>query len=785
MQSSACNDAAGALRVHAGDALTGTSLYSYFKGLADAAAMKHANFHAVALGNHEFDDGDANLANFISNFTDTNTAFLCSNCVPGESSPLQGLLLSYKKFTINSEDVGVIGVDVKDKTMLSSSPSPGTVLTDELTAVQAAVAALEEMGVNKIVLVSHIGIEADKALAQQLTGVDVIIGGDSHTMQGATNLADLFPRSGAYPTQAVDAGADTVCIYHAWEYAHLVGHASVVFNDAGKVTSCGGSPVALVSSQVTYAADGAAISEPDNSEVLTQLRSKYPNVFVTTAEDATVLSDISVYTAQTTALSARTLATFEEDMCYERRPGQGRSSITGCKKKALVHGGEACAFVVKAFLKGYAPADIAIQNGGGCRTDLPQGVFSYNDAYSMLPFTNVLWSLPMTGAQIKAVLEDSILGGESTSGSYPYAAGLRYDIDMSAASGSRISNLEVNKKLAGSFVALSMSETYEVLTNDYIAGGRDGYLTFGPLTAAGNYTDTYLLYTQSLIDYLAAQTGSIPPIDESEFSTVSYTNSDVCTFSDANKHAIVDGGCTCTATNMCTMNVKFESRAYVPHGRDGVEDQYDFGMGAAEQVAYDFTQKYAYAVSEQGVINVVDYSNPLAPAVLTQYQVSTGGLTLTDIEVCPLQGKMFVGVVAAVSTDPGSVYIYNTVQRAAPATPELLSNITVGALPDMLKPNADCTKVAVAGEGEGMGGNPLVMASGSFSIIDVAAGTTNNMPLTGWTDEELIELGVHLPLPKKAMEYYDLHSAKFSGVLNFSHAHATYDSAMNLEPEYA
>ncbi len=55
----------GLVKLHAGDAITGTLFYSLYKGEADAEMMNYVCFDALTLGNHEFDDGDASLATFI------------------------------------------------------------------------------------------------------------------------------------------------------------------------------------------------------------------------------------------------------------------------------------------------------------------------------------------------------------------------------------------------------------------------------------------------------------------------------------------------------------------------------------------------------------------------------------------------------------------------------------------------------------------------------------------------------------------------------------------------
>lgn len=76
--------------------------------------------------------------------------------------------------------------------MLSSSPSPGTYLTDELAAVRKAVAELEAQGVRKIVLLSHVGLSNDILWAPELAGIDVIVGGDSHSLMGPANIANVL-----------------------------------------------------------------------------------------------------------------------------------------------------------------------------------------------------------------------------------------------------------------------------------------------------------------------------------------------------------------------------------------------------------------------------------------------------------------------------------------------------------------------------------------------------------------------------------------------------------------
>ena len=167
---------------------------------------------------------------------------------------------------------------------------------------------------------------------------------------------------------------------------------------------------------------------------------------------------------------------------------------------------------------------VAIQNGCGCRLDLPADSFTVDTAKTMLPYSNTLMVVTLAGAQIMAMLEDALdsaLAPTSNGGSYPYASGLRFAVDASKAKGFRLSRLEVNARLAGQWAAINNSASYVVVANSYIGGGNGAYITFIHGTGLVN---TSLLEADLLVRY-AQMVGTLlePPV--SEFSTQAYTNS--------------------------------------------------------------------------------------------------------------------------------------------------------------------------------------------------------------------------------------------------------------------
>jgi hypothetical protein len=226
------------------------------------------------------------------------------------------------------------------------------------------------------------------------------------------------------------------------------------------------------------------------------------------------------------------------------------------------------------------------------------------------------------------------------------------------------------------------------------------------------------------------------------------------------------------------------SRVYVPFS--GTSTDRAFGMGAAEQHAWDYVNKYAYVVSEQGFVNIVDYGEPSSPVVKSAWALEISGRPLTDIEVCG--GKVFVGVRGANKEDNGHVFIYQAVSRPSPRKPMKLAEVEVGPLPDMVLPSPDCTHLAVANEAEGVDGpdGTLVDPEGSVSIIDLSDNSVQTISLntkadgTALTDTMMVDMDIHMPLTQNAMRYFD----RINDDINWTAAISSYTVATQLEPEY-
>ena len=374
LQDEAESNGRDVLRVHAGDAITGTTYFTLFEGDADAKLMNHICFDAFAPGNHEFDKGDAGLAKFLlamkneaasSSKCNEVPAVLGANIVPHAESPILASdvpeIEKSKVFTLaDGEKVAIVGINIAKKTMNSSNPDAGTILLDEKETAQAEIDALTEMGVNKIVLLTHIGYNNDQNWMAQLRGVDVVIGGDSHSLLGDESTGVFGTPRGPYATEITQEDGSVVCVVQAWDYSKLIGKLEVDFDESGNVLSCGGHPVFPLNSKKVTVRDAYPrydMSEEDAALVTERLVEMSAGQAKAYEEDADAAADLEVFSEEVEILSQTVVAVASEFIALES--GGYESG--------------ACDLVAQGFLLNpLSTADVAIQNRGGCRSSIQE-----------------------------------------------------------------------------------------------------------------------------------------------------------------------------------------------------------------------------------------------------------------------------------------------------------------------------------------------------------------------------------------------------------------------------
>jgi 5'-nucleotidase / UDP-sugar diphosphatase len=509
------------LKIHAGDAITGTLFYTLFEGEADADVMNEVCFDTFTLGNHEFDDSDEGLAQFLDWLAegDCDTAVLSANTMVADGTPLaDGYFEPYTVKYFNGKRVGIIGITIADKTKNSSSPLESTNFADEVETTQQYVDELQAMGVDRIIGVTHYQYQNDLDLAAAVSGIDVIVGGDSHSLLGDEFTEYGLGPEGPYPTVVNNADGDPVCVVQAWQYSEVVGQLDVNFNGDGVVTSCGGNPTLLLGDTFTREV-GEEDVELEGEELQAVLDDIDATPVLEVVEpDAATQAIIDGYAEEVDELSAQVIGTVTEHLCLERIPGMDYRVSPQCPAGyGAANGGDAQQIVAEAFLARAFEADISIQNAGGVRVEIEEGDFTIADAYTVLPFSNTLVNMELTGQEIVDVLNQALDFAMTTStGAYPYGTGIRWTLDWTTTD---ITNVEINPRNEGDWEPIDLDATYVVATNDFIARGQDGYEAFGVAFDEGRYVDTFINYAQGLIDYVEIDKGGVlePPTQYSTF----------------------------------------------------------------------------------------------------------------------------------------------------------------------------------------------------------------------------------------------------------------------------
>ncbi|UJX41958.1 5'-nucleotidase/apyrase family protein [Desulfovibrio sp. JY] len=413
------------LLLDAGDQFQGTLFFTKYKGQACAFFMDRLGYDAMAVGNHEFDDGPATLANFIRALK---FPILAANVDATRSPQLKGLIAPYVVREVAGRRIGIIGV-TQPKAAQISSPGPDIAFPAIVPAVKNAVAALREKGVDIVILLSHAGLAGDKKLAAKVAGLDVIVGGHSHVL-----LGNGYPEAVGPCPLVIDApdGGKTY-IVTAGYWGRYLGVLHVDFDAAGKVTRAAGNPVRL----------DAAVPE-----------------------DPATLAEVDRFGKPLEAFRAKVLGKSDRPI-----------GAAMCRQEECV-GGD---LMAEAMLAGGRSrgAVAAIFNGGGVRAGMDAGEITLGDLLTAYPFPNTLVVLTLTGEDLLAVLEHGVsaVGFNAGSGRFPQVAGIRFALDIAKPAGKRISAVSV-ADATGHFAPLDPKAAYRLAISDYMARGGDSYSTF-------------------------------------------------------------------------------------------------------------------------------------------------------------------------------------------------------------------------------------------------------------------------------------------------------------------
>jgi 5'-nucleotidase / UDP-sugar diphosphatase len=507
------------LVLHAGDYFQGTLYYTKYAGEADVAFWNLVRPDAGTLGNHEFDKGsqalrDALLAKAKFPIVDANVDMRQDAVLKDAASA------AFKVIQVGKERIGVIGATTTE-TPFISSPDKSIVFIDPAAAVQKAVEALAKAGVNKVVLISHLGYDEDLKLAAKVSGIDVIVGGHSHTLLGSEYKAVGLAPLGDYPSKVKDAKGGTTLVVQSWEWAKVVGDLAVDFDAKGQVVAYKDKSALAAGSNLIQAYD-----LPDPAGNLARVRWQWSGFgLATTVYDGKSWVEApkealaywsKMYEKLSAALAAHPEIRFvvgdPKAWALVRGYALGVSDLqrtvvaqVGEDLKRSFNAGPGP--IVADSMRAYTGVQIGMTNVGGVRIDLMPGALTTARVYEVIPFGNTLVTLKASGADVVKIFEDGIDFGLSKYGEFPanpllYVAGAKLSVDPAKAKGSRVSGVQV-QAADGSWAALDPAASYTMVVNNFMAAGGDKYDT---LKSVADKKDTGYIDAEAFFAFVKDKT---------------------------------------------------------------------------------------------------------------------------------------------------------------------------------------------------------------------------------------------------------------------------------------
>ena len=464
------------LLLDAGDVFSGSLYFNIFEGLADLEMMNYMGYDAMTFGNHEFDLGNSefghqSLVDFVTNanfpFVAANVDFSGDDKFTGLQNNVytadfgNGEIYNGIIKDVNGEKVGIFGLTTEETSQISS---PDAIeFSNYIAASKEAVAAFEAEGVNKIVALTHIGyndaekFDNDRLLAENVAGIDVIVGGHTHT---ALNEGQVI------------VNGDPVVIVQTGQYNNNLGQLDVTFDAEGVITSLG---------------------ENENGDVIHPVTLHKVSDAVADTEATALLAD---YKADVDSLKDESTGAYTEVFLNGgRNEGGVRASETNLGN-VITDG------MLNAAKQIDSETVIAIQNGGGIRSSIDVGEITIGEVLTVMPFGNSLAIMNITGAELKTALEHSVSQFPKESGGFLHVAGMEFSFNPDRSVGSRVTSVNLRSE-DGLRTKIENDKSYKVATNTFTAAGGDGYTVFKEAYADGRVSEPGTIDYEMFIDYIA------------------------------------------------------------------------------------------------------------------------------------------------------------------------------------------------------------------------------------------------------------------------------------------
>jgi len=436
--------------IDCGDMFQGTPVVNETKGACMIELLNALGYHFVTLGNHEFDYGRDVLK---QRMRDSNFSWISTTV---RSEELEPYFLPYMTYNLNGHKVAFLGATTATTPSITFSDNvEGVKFEDPLKVLPSVISKLRnDHNVKTVILISHLGLGKDKAVAARVKGIDLILGGHSHSrLVEPLKIRDTW-------------------IMQAESSSKYIGLAKITFDESGSITDFSSS--LLEADHKQYKADPKILSivngytEELNKRLNTVLGKNAVNLDKGFTGGDSPMGSVS---ADSYRESAKT------EIGIVNVGGVRKSLSAGdVTRGALLLISPFSNTIVKMKMEGQQIRSLLENSLSGIWMDIPAD-------------KRAKWK-----AEGKGTITGKVPGKRSIG--YVVGAGLEYTYDCSLAPGIRLVKVLINSK------PLEDGRFYSVATNSFLAFGGEGFSEF---TQARDVVDTGIVDIKALEDYFKSR----------------------------------------------------------------------------------------------------------------------------------------------------------------------------------------------------------------------------------------------------------------------------------------
>ncbi len=487
------------LLVDAGDHIQGAAYGAMDQGQHIVRMMNVAGYDLATMGNHEFDYTMSGLFNAIGS-----AAYPYISCNFVDLRANAPMLESYRMFERGGRKIAFVGITTPE-TFTSTAPAyfqdgegnyiysvlGGEDGTELYEAVQKAITEAKRAGADYVIALGHLGVDesarpwTSRDVIANTEGLIAFIDGHSHTEMASETVKDK--------------AGNSVLLTQTGSYFSNIGY-------------------------MTISEDG----------VSAKLLDSYAG------EDAVVEGMIDSWIAEIDATLGEKIA--DSEIAFDIREEDG-TRIVRIKGTNMADFNADAFYYVMNEVEGLQ-CDVAITNGGGVRSEIAPGDWSYTTLKTVNPFGNVLCLMEITGQQLLDALEwgARLSTGENDSaecGGFLHTAGITYEINTTIASTVseaeemwngrpsglyRVQNVMFYDRESGSYQPLKLGETYMIGGSNFtLRNGGDGFTMFAEATLVKDYImEDYLA--------LAAYAKAFADTDDDGYPEITTANSPLAAY---------------------------------------------------------------------------------------------------------------------------------------------------------------------------------------------------------------------------------------------------------------